>query len=257
LLKASILAFESYRRKEQLDRLDNIKDENLDQILGIFKNIDDLEVSYYGQIVRGRVNVIDTLQKKLTANDKELILRDYIFEHLWLLDPSWERAKGTEHAETLVNNFLKKDSASLRGKEKTARIDIGYRTTGGKHVIIELQRASVAVPLDDLTKQIRKYRDGTRRVLQRTVYEGWPIEIICLVGKPPPEWNDAVGTGQRGVIEALKNVDARIVFYDELLTNAQKAYADYLEEHIKLDKLWGVFEAIDDFVPPPKKLAAQ
>jgi hypothetical protein len=44
LLKASILAFESYRRKEQLDRLDNIKDENLDQILGIFKKIDDLDV---------------------------------------------------------------------------------------------------------------------------------------------------------------------------------------------------------------------
>jgi len=252
LLKASILAFESYRRKQELDRLDNIKDESLDQILSIFQSIDDLEMSYYGQIVRGRVNVIETLQKKLKANDKELVLRDYIFEHLWLLDPSWERTKGTEHAETLVNNFLKQDSEGLKGKEKTARIDIGYRTTGGKHVIIELKRASVAVPLDDLTKQIRKYRDGTRRILQKTDYAGWPIEIICLVGKPPPEWDDAIGTGQQGVIDNLKNVDARIVFYDQLLTNAQKAYADYLEEHMKLDKLWGVFAAIDDFAPPPK-----
>jgi hypothetical protein len=52
LLKASILAFESYRRKEELDRLENIKDENLDQILEIFQNIDDLELSYYGQIVQ-------------------------------------------------------------------------------------------------------------------------------------------------------------------------------------------------------------
>lgn len=252
LLKASILAFESYRRKEELDRLENIKDESLDQILSIFKNVDDLEVSYYGQIVRGRLNVINTLQSKLKANDKELVLRDYIFEHLWLLDPSWERTKGTEHAETLVNNFLKQDSAALKGKEKAARIDIGYRTAGGKHIIIELKRASVAVPLDDLTKQIRKYRDGTKRVLQKTEYGGWPIEIICLVGKPPPEWNDAVGTGQEGVIRALENVNARIVFYDQLLINAQKAYADYLEEHVKLDKLWGVFEAIDHFVPPSK-----
>ena len=257
LLKASILAFESYRGKEELDRLDNIKDESLGQILAIFKNIDDLEVSYYGQIVRGRVNVIDTLQQKLSANDKELVLRDYIFQHLWLLDPSWERAKGTEHAETLVRNFLERDSAALRGAEKAARIDIGYRTTSGKHVIIELKRASVAVPLDDMTKQIRRYRDGTRRVLQTTEYAGWPIEIICLVGKPPPEWNDAVGTGQQGVIDALKNVDARIVFYNQLLTNAQKSYADYLEEHVKIDRLWAVFEAIDNFVPPPKKLPAQ
>lgn len=47
--------------------------------------------------------------------------------------------------------------------------------------------------------------------------------------------------------QSLATVNARIVFYDELLTNAQQAYADYLEEHIKVDKLWDVFKAIDDF----------
>jgi hypothetical protein len=238
-----------------LDRLDNIKDESLDQILETFKSIDDLETSYYGQIVRGRINIIDTLQTKLKANDKELIPRDYIFEHLWLLDSSWERAKGTEHAETLVKNFLEKDTASLTGVEKAARVDIGYRTTSGKHVIIELKRASVAVPLDDLTKQVRKYRDGTPRILRTTEYDKWPLEIICLVGKPPPEWDDVDGTGPQGVIDALKNVDARIVFYDQLLTNAPRAYADYLEEHVKIDKLWGVFSAIDNFAMPTETAA--
>lgn len=251
LLKASILAFESYRRKQDLDRLDNIKDENLDQILEIFQNIDELELSYYGQIVKLRVGVIETLQEKLKKDDKELVLRDYIFDHLWLLDPTWERTKGTEHAETLVNKFLEDNTNTLTGTAKTGRIDIGYRTTSNKHVIVELKRASVAVPVDDLIKQIRKYRDGAKKLLDKTGYKNWPIEIICLVGKPPPEYNDAVGTGPEGVIESLKAVDARIVFYDELLTNAQKAYADYLEAHIKVDKLWGIFEAIDDFTPPP------
>ena len=252
LLKASILAFESYRRKEELDRLERIADESLDQVLQIFQNIDDLELSYYGQIVRMRVKVIRALQEKLSRDDKELVLRDYIFEHLWLLDPAWERTKGTEHAESLVKKFLEKNTAELKDAEKKARIDIGYRTTGGRHVIVELKRASVATPVDDLTKQVRKYRDGVKRTLEKTSYRGWPIEIVCLVGEPPPEWNDASGTGRQGVIDSLKAVDARIVFYDELLTNAQQAYGDYLEEHVKIDKLWAVFEAIDDFAPPPK-----
>lgn len=250
LLKASILAFESFRRKEELDRLDNLKDESIEHILEIFKNIDDLELSYYGQIVKLRIGVIRTLQDKLKANDKELVLRDYIFDHLWLLDPSWERAKGTEHAETLVKKFLDDNTAKLKGKAATARIDIGYRTTGGKHVIVELKRASIAVPVDELTSQIRTYRDGAKKILEKTTYKDWPIEIICLLGKPPPEWS--APTGPKGVAETLKTVDARIVFYDELLTNAESAYADYLEEHIKVDKLWGVFEAIDDFTPPSK-----
>jgi hypothetical protein len=252
LLKASILAFENYRRKEDLERLDKIKDENLDELLTIFRSIDDLEASYYGQIVKGRVEVIETLQKKLDDNEKETLIRDYIFEHLWLLDPSWERAKGTEVAETLVEKFLKRNTKELKPAEKKARIDIGYRTTTGKNVIIELKRASVAVPIDDLTKQVRKYRDGTKRALDGTVYRDWPLEIVVLVGTPPPEWNDGVGTGQKGVIDSLKAVDARIVFYNQLLTNAQKAYADYLEAHAKVDRLWGVFEAIDNFAPPPK-----
>jgi len=70
-----------------------------------------------------------------------------------------------------------------------------------------------------------------------------------LLGKHPPKWFYAVGTGREGVIAGLKDVDARIVPYGELLNNAQSAYADYLEEHVKVDKLWGVFEAIDDLPP--------
>jgi hypothetical protein len=205
-------------------------------------------MSYYGQIVRLRVGVIETLQEKLKKDEKEAVLRDYIFDHLWLLDTSWERARGSEHVETTVNNFLKQNTKSLSQKDKKDRIDIGYRTASGKHVIIELKRASVAVPIDTLTRQVRKYRDGARKLLDKTPYKEWPIEIICVLGKPPPE--QATATGPAGIAKSLSAVDARIVYYDELLANAQKAYADYLEAHVKIDKLWGVFQAIDDFAPP-------
>lgn len=250
LLKASILAFESFRRRQELDSLDKIENQGLTEILKIFNNVDELETSYYGQIVRLRVDVIRSLQEKLKADEKELVLRDYIFQHLWLLDPGWERVKGTEHAETIVNNFLDNNTTNLSAKQKAARIDIGYRTTSGKHVIIELKRASVSVPVDDLTKQVRKYRDGAKKLLAKTKHKDWPLEIICLLGKPPPEWNDAEGTGKKGVEDALKAVDARILFYDSMLDHAQQAYADYLEEHVKTDKLYHVFAAIDDFAPP-------
>lgn len=161
----------------------------------------------------------------------------------------WERVKGTENAEKKMEAFLKENSKKLSLKEKKSRIDIGYRTVAGKHVIIELKRATVAVPLDDLVKQVRKYRDGARKVLEKTEYKNWPIEIICLLGEPPPEYKDALGTGPKGVADALKNVDARIVFYDDLLGGALKAYAEYLDAHMKRDKLWGVFAAIDNFAP--------
>ena len=245
LLKASILAFESYRRKEQLDFLDNIADRSIEPILEIFNDIDDLQLSYYGQIVKLRLGVITTLAEKLSADDKETIIRDHIFDHLWLLDPSWERVKGSEAKERSITNYLKGTTEDLPQNQRRARIDIGYRTAQGRHVIVELKRASVATQVDDLTRQIRKYRDGARKLIAQSSYPKWPLDIICLVGKPPPEWNS--DRGREDVDGTLASVDARLVFYDELLENSRNAYRDYLEEHKKIDRLWKIFQGIDDF----------
>ena len=244
LLKASILAFESYRRKEQLDYLDQLTDEAIEPVLTVFNDIDDLQLSYYGQIVKLRLGVITALEQKLSADDKETVIRDHIFDHLWLLDAGWERVKGSEESEKNITGFLKTTSEKLTPKERKGRIDIGYRTVSGRHVIIELKRGSVSTPVDDLTRQIRKYRSGARKLIGKTIHPDWPLDIICLVGKPPPEWRD----DEESVRNQLAALDARLLFYDQLLGSSRRAYADYLEEHKKVDRLWSIFQGIDDFV---------
>lgn len=245
LLKASILAFESYRRKEQLSLLENLTDQSIGPVLQIFKDIDDLELSYYGQIAKLRLGVITTLTEKLSNDDKEKVIRDYLYSHLWLLDPSWERARGSEVAERTLNTFLENQLIELSPEQKKGRIDIGYRTVVGRHVIIELKRASVSTPVDELTRQIRKYRDGARTLLEQSDFPDWPLDIVCLVGTPPPEWSKP--GGPKDVQRSLASVDARLVFYDALLGNSQRAYAEYLEKHREIDQLWKIFEGIDDF----------
>ena len=244
LLKASILAFESYRRKEQLDFLEQLTDESIEPILAVFNDIDDLQLSYYGQIVKLRMGVIKTLERKLDADDKETVIRDHIYDHLWLLDPSWERVKGSENSEKTISNFLKQSSDGLTKEERKGRIDIGYRTASGRHVIVELKRGSVSTPVDRLTAQIRKYRSGAKKLLKQSIHPNWPLDIICLVGKPPPEWSD----DEEGVRAQLAAVDARLLFYDQLLGSSLSAYAEYLDEHSKIDRLWQIFQGIDDFV---------
>ncbi len=244
LLKASILAFESYRRKEQLDYLDQLTNEDIKPILSVFNDIDDLQLSYYGQIVKLRLGVITALETKLNADKKETVIRDHIFDHLWLLDAGWERVKGSEGAEKSIAKFLQSNSDELTPDEKKGRIDIGYRTVSGRHVIIELKRGSVSTSVDELTRQIRKYRSGAIKLIRKTDYSDWPLDIICLVGTPPPEWHD----DPKSVSKQLAALDARLLFYNQLLGSSQQAYADYLEEHKKIDRLWKVFQGIDDFV---------
>ena len=245
LLKASILAFESYRRKEELDSLEKIADRSLEEILWIFKDIDDLQRSFYGQIVNMRLGVINALKNNLDRDKKEGVIQKHIYNHLWLIDPSWERVKGSETIETRITSWLKGSKAKLTSAQMRSRIDIGYRTTSGLHVIVELKRASVKIPVDELTAQIRKYRDGARALIAKSDYRSWPLEIVCLVGEAPPEW-DQEDDG-KDVRNALAAVDARLVFYDQLLDHSYKAYADYLEEHKKIDRLWKIFQAIENF----------
>ena len=247
LLKASILAFEIYRRKQQLSVLEEIEDRSVKQILEIFKNIDDLQVSYYGQIVSLRLGVIKKLTEILDDDAKEKEIQEFLFENLWLLDPSWERVKGTEAMESGVSNWLKKSTAQLSEEERKARIDIGYRRASGQHVVIELKRKSASINLGQLINQICVYRNGVLKKVEEMnqIYAKWPIEIICVVGKRPKEWHER--SGPERVQGALKALDARLIFYDEVLTNAKNAYGDYLKLHEKIDPLWKIFKGIDNF----------
>ena len=98
-------------------------------------------------------------------------------------------------------------------------------------------------PLPSLLVQVMKYRSVALKLVERTRYSDWPVEIVCLMGEGPPEWDTDPGTVRR----VLAQVSARLVFYDELLANSRRAYAEYLEEHKKIDRIATIFDDIDDF----------
>ena len=59
--------------------------------------LDDLEASAYCQTARGRLGVTAILAGAADGGDLEMLVQKHLFDHLWLLDPSWERAAGTAH----------------------------------------------------------------------------------------------------------------------------------------------------------------
>lgn len=82
----------------------------------------------------------------------------YLYDHLWLLDPSWERVTGTSVMEQTLTKELKQinpDAAS------GARIDIAFKTVSGKHVIIEMKRPKVHPDIMNLVAQGNKYVQAT------------------------------------------------------------------------------------------------
>ena len=255
LIKHAVLAFEFYRTNENLEKLENIADDNLQAALDIFEDLDSLESNLYGQIVQQRLKVISTLKEKIDENALEKVIQKYLFDHLWLLEPSWERTEGTEVMETRVQKLFDDVDADLTEEEKKGRLDIKYRKTAGQHVIIELKRPERTVTISEIVKQIEKYTSGMLKLLEAQGAMNEPIEFVLLLGKPPAEWRNT--GGKERMTQVLVPYKARIVFYDQLLKDAYSAYDDYLKQKQVLAHLSKVIQAIDDYVPSSTTKASE
>ena len=86
--KYGALAFENLLYKQSLDQLDKISAENLQVFVEILGDFDDFEATLYYQIIQERLRIIDALRNKVEDNSVEKTIQKFLYEHLWLLDPS-------------------------------------------------------------------------------------------------------------------------------------------------------------------------
>ena len=246
LYKYGVLAFEHLRHKEKLSELAQLDINNLEAAVKLFSELDDIEASWYYQITEGRLGIIKKLADHIDDNALEKIIQEHIYTHLWLLDPSWDMATETPYLEQSVTTSFKKISDELTEEEKRGRLDIRYKKTSGKHVIIELKRGSVTTSTDSLIGQVNKYKRALRKQL-RAANVNEPIEAVCLVGKEPSDWEDA--ETRRDFENALKALHIRVITYQQLIRDAEVSYQQYLEKSKKrgrIKKLLDEIETHDD-----------
>ena len=248
LIKHAVLAFEFYRANEDLRQLESVLDADLETILRVFRSLDDVENSLYGQVTRERLHKIDVLRKKIEGNVIERKIQKYLFDHLWLLEPSWERVDASEMMERRMSKLFEKIDAALSESEKLARIDIKYRKTAGQHVIIELKRPDRRIETSEITRQLEKYKTGMSKILGELKRANEPVEFVLLLGKEPNEWSTRDGR-ERSEAQ-LRLYNARVVFYDKMLDDAYERYADYRKSRKDVSYLRSVIRDIEDYAPP-------
>jgi hypothetical protein len=241
LYKYGVLGFEKLRFLKLLRRIDELGyDLGVDDLRGLVLSIDDLEAAEYHQIARGRLEVIERLAGLVDADVKEKVLQTVLFDHLWLLHPSWERASTNKRIEESVKKEFDRVDARLSVEERRARVDIRYRTAAGKHIIIELKRYGAKPTFTDLMAQLEKYRSALSKLLFTKFADSQPIEMIAILGGEPS------GTDPVTAANALRAINARWITYDTLITEAQESYAEYLEANRRISKIADLIERLDE-----------
>jgi hypothetical protein len=240
LYRHTILAFERLRLRDALDQIDDLPDDvDVAGYEKVFGGLDEVEKVQYGQIARGRLAIIKKF-KDLVPESKEKVIQTYLFKHLWLLHPSWERPTTSVVMEETVTKDLKK--VNLTKEEAAGRIDIRYATAAGKHIVVELKKADVTVSVFALAEQLSKYREAMTKTLQQQFHiENPEIELIAVLGTAPSGPADL--KEREGVLRPL---NARWVTYNQLIDEALGSYQDYLDANERVSKLQSILDKLDE-----------
>jgi Histidine kinase-, DNA gyrase B-, and HSP90-like ATPase len=244
LLSHAVLAFENFRFKENLDAFDNISIDNVEALAQIFANQDDIEATLYHQITKGRLAVINKLKDQVNNINLEKEIQKHLYEHLWLLDPSWERGTETPWMEQNVAIEWGKLNVKLDDEERKGRVDIKYKNPSGKHVIIELKKADIVLSTYKIMEQVDKYRTALTKILQSAGRGNEPVEVVCLVGKNLADWTnpDEENKSRRSLAE--KSI--RVVMYQQLIEDAYNAYKSYLEKRADTGRITTLIQSIEE-----------
>lgn len=240
MYRHGILAFERMKLRGSTEEFVT-SIESADRLLAVLADRDSLEASLYRDIVKSRLDAIRDFQTIIDEDAKERVLQKYLFDHLWLLDPAWERATGSPIMESRLTTegVLIED---MTEKERLGRVDIAYRTNAGKHVIVELKKVGRRMGLLELVEQGQTYVDKLTKILREQNQISPDIEVIFVLGKTVDE--EASNPDRLKSSMTSISPGSRIVHYDTLICGAQEAYSAYIEKSKSLDKLEKIVDRI-------------
>ena len=250
LLQNGVIAFETLRHKGELDRLEKLTARDMPTIAKIFYDLDDLESTLYYRIVTERLRVIQALGNAVDDNALEKVLQEHIFKHLWLLDPSWERAtEALPFMESSVTKMFEDLDKSLTDRERLSRVDMKYTTSQGKHVIVELKRAERLLDTDEIRAQLNKYRVAFQKVARQHEDVLKPLELVCIVGRNLRDWTG--GPNEREVTaNTLAAIGARVVTYQQLIGDSEANYREFLERNREAGRISELIRQIKEWEWP-------
>ncbi|PRX33960.1 PD-(D/E)XK nuclease superfamily protein [Meinhardsimonia xiamenensis] len=235
LLRAAVMGFERIRLNGREDELREAAERSdPEAVIRILTNYDELEVAAYRDIVRGRIQAVKDLQKLLEDHSTlEKVFQKHLFDHLWLLDPSWDHATDDEVMErqlwTLGGDAFADDEAT---KDKFKRVDIRLRRAGGGYVLVELKRHTARPKATELYEQCESYKE----YLDAATRERHTIVVVVGQGMPEKDREKAE--------KLMRTVEpsAVVVTYEHLLDKANRAYSEFMEKTNKLATLDRLFD---------------
>lgn len=245
LFQSGIIAFERIGLREDVERLNQLSTMQTDDILNVLATLDSYESAMYLDIIRARIETIQSFEDDVAENVLEKVLQEKLHSNLWLLDPAWDRISQDVAMEERVFELAESFGADRPDEDALKRIDLRYCNVQNRHVVIELKRPGVKPDIDVLYDQGLTYIRALTRILEETGRQEEPYEVIFVVGekpgakKSPPSKNPVDYSRER-----VAEINGRVFRYQELVHKARAQYSEYIERNQNLTRVSEVLDAL-------------
>jgi Histidine kinase-, DNA gyrase B-, and HSP90-like ATPase len=128
----------------------------LAQVLQLLAEWDVLEAVATAQIVRGRIEVINTFEKLINAGAREKPeMHEFLKQHPWLVDPTWTMVEHEKGLDTVLERHFDKKKAPRQTKE---RLDFFCLADAARVLVVEVKRPAEQAGKKEL-RQLADYVD--------------------------------------------------------------------------------------------------
>lgn len=218
---AILTSWETGRLKELIYQLSETKDLDEFKFLEILSEADVLTALNIAESVKTKILTIGELKQRVVSKQLENKVRDYIYEHPWVIHPKWESFKKERSVHKLLKDIGKKyldDSPSYHG-----RVDLAL-SSGTSLLIVEFIRPGLDINNDHITR-ISDYVLEIRLNLEKET--GKTIKHLDNAYLIADGKRDSAFINKK--IKKLEEDGIFILSWDSLIEEALKQWNDFLD----------------------------
>ena len=223
LVRILIQAFENDHFLNVIRALRDIEESAQDELVRLIEDWDVIEAVQTAQLVRGRVEIIETFELMIDRRVPEKPdMQDFLKTHPWLIDPSWQMMAHEKALDTVLEKHFNTERRIK--KRGGSRLDFMCLADSTHAVVVEVKRPGLKVGVDEL-RQLEdyliylreKYQESNTRRAQMSKTTG------VLVYSSMDNAGRALADRMRA------SGDALIVTWEGLLTTAKRLHREYFD----------------------------
>lgn len=216
-----LTSWEMGRLKELITKISQTSDIDEHLLLEMLSEADVLTALNIAESVKTKILTIGELKNRVLSGQHENKVRDFIYDHPWLIHPKWERFE----KEKSVSNLLKSvgiehldGSPAFKG-----RVDLAL-SAGSDLLLVEFIRPGLEIDIDHVQRILLYVTDIRNRLKSDTGNTIQTLNTAYLVADKRKD-----SQLLNSLIENLKENGILVMTWDTLIEEALKQWRDQLE----------------------------